>query len=225
MSGAVPTQTAADVASDYATFEFIVTALLSRTATAQLVAVRACTNNGALSPWGTVDVVPLVNQVAGDGTNVPHGTLYRLPYFRNQSGGDAIIIDPKPGDIGLAVFAMRDISAVKSDPVSAAENANGTAGTPPGSTRQYDMADGLYFGGFLNAAPTQYVRFSSTGIELVSPTKIRLQAPTIELAGAVDQTTSDHSTFTGPLAVQGTDVHTHVHPGVTRGGASTDPPA
>lgn len=225
MTGAVPTQTAADIASDYATFEFIVQALLSRVATAQLVAVRACTNNGEVSPWGTVDVVPLVNQVAGDGTNVPHGTLYRLPYFRNQSGTDGIINDPKQGDIGLAIFAMRDISAVKADPVSAVQNADGTAGTPPGSTRQYDMADGLYFGGFLNAAPVQYVRFSSAGIELVSPTKIRLQAPTIEIAGAVEQTTSDSSSFTGPLAAQGTDVHTHVHPGVTRGGANTDPPA
>jgi hypothetical protein len=51
----------------------------------------------------------------------------------------------------------------------------------PGSGRVFDMADGLYFGGFLNGTPTQYVAFSSAGIDMVSPTRIRLSAPEIDL--------------------------------------------
>lgn len=214
---AVPTQTAADVAADFSTLEFVIQALLGRTATAQLVAVKACTNSGGLSQWGTVDVIPLVNQVAGDGTNVPHGTLYKLPYKRLQGGKNAVIIDPEPGDIGLAVFAMRDISSVKSNPVSAVKNATGTAGTPPGSARQYDLADGCYFGGFLNVTPTQYVRFSPAGIEIHSPVKVivtapgidliadtvvNIQAPTINLKGTVAQTAGP-VTMAQTLAVTG----------------------
>lgn len=225
---AVPTQTAADVAADFSTLEFVIQSLLGRTATSMLVAVKACTNNGGVAQWGTVDVVPLVNQVAGDGTNVPHGTLYKLPYKRLQGGKNAVIIDPEPGDIGLAVFAMRDISAVKADPVSAVQNATGTAGTPPGSTRQYDFADGCYFGGFLNVAPEQYVRFSSAGLEIHSPVKVLLtapeidltadtvvniQAPTINLKGAVVQTDGDvtmaqNLSVGGDLVVTGTSTGT-----------------
>jgi hypothetical protein len=36
-----------------------------------------------------------------------------VPYFRVQGGADAIIIDPKVGDLGIAVFCSRDITGVK----------------------------------------------------------------------------------------------------------------
>lgn len=200
---AAPVQTASDVSSDYATLEFIIQTILGRAATAKQVKVVACTNSGGVAKWGTVDVVPLVNQVSGDGTQVPHGTVYRLPYHRLQGGPCAVICDPVAGDIGLAVICDRDSSAVKADPLQAATNANGTAGTPPGSARQFDMADGMYFGGFFNAVPTAYVQFTGTDIVVHSPTKVtvtapevdltagtvvNIQAPTINLKGAVHQT-------------------------------------
>lgn len=204
----VPTQTAADVASDYATLEFIIQALANRLCTAQLVAVKACTNSGTLAKWGTVDAVPLVNMVNGDGTNTPHGTLYKLPYLRIQGGTNAVIIDPSPGDIGLAVFAMRDISSVKADPVSAVANATGTAGTPPSSARVYDFADGVYLGGVLNVVPTQTMRFGADGITITSPTKVTVEAPEIDLTAAtkvvmtapeIDLTAATQVTITAPL--------------------------
>lgn len=158
---ATPVQNDSDVATGYAALDFTIRSILNRTATAELVKVEACTNTGGVTPYGFVDVVPLVNQIAGDGSSVPRGVIYRLPYQRVQGGHNAIIIDPVPKDIGLAVFAMRDTSAVKANPVQAVTLATGTDGTPPGSARVYDPADGMYFGGFLNPAATQYLLFAA----------------------------------------------------------------
>jgi hypothetical protein len=212
MSGS-PFQQANSAATDYTKLVFVFQQLMRGIATATLVRVDACTNDGGLVPTGTVDVTPLVNQVDGQGQPVPHITIYGIPYNRLQGGANAVIMDPAPGDIGVCVFASRDISSVKATKAQA----------NPASSRVFDYADGLYLGGFLNGTPTQYARFSSAGLELVSPTKITLQAPEIDLVGAVHQS-GGSSTFASPLAVQGTDVHTHVHGGVTRGGALTDPP-
>jgi hypothetical protein len=118
-----------------------------------------------------VDVTPLVNQVDAASNPQPHATIYDLPYMRIQGGSNAIIIDPQPGDIGVAVFASRDISQVK------ATQAQGN----PGSARQYDYSDGLYLGGMLNGAPSQYLQFNPSGISLVSPTAISETAPAINL--------------------------------------------
>lgn len=136
---------------------FLVEQLLMLVRTATLVQVKACTNNGEVSPVGTVDVVPLVNMIDGLGNASEHGTLYKLPYNRIQGGVSAVIIDPKPGDIGVAIFADRDISAVR----SSKKKSN------PGSRRRHSMADGIYLFGVLNAAPTQYVRFYDNGMDLV----------------------------------------------------------
>lgn len=128
--------------------------------TATLVRVEACTNDGELSPVGFVDVTPLVNQVDGAGNPTPHVTIFGLPYSRFQGGTSAIILDPQAGDIGVAVFASRDISKVKSTKAQA----------NPGSLRTYDFADGIYLGGLLNGTPTQYIRFTDSGIEIVADT-------------------------------------------------------
>lgn len=156
---------------------FAIRQAIGKLQTATLVKVESCTNEGALSPVGTVNVVPLVNQVDGAGNSVPHTTIYNVPYLRIQGGADAVIIDPKPGDIGIALFANRDISNVKSTKAQA----------NPASSRRFDFSDALYIGGLLNGAPTQYVRFSAAGIEIVSPTAITLKAPTITLDGNVSQ--------------------------------------
>lgn len=226
---AVPLQSAADVAGDYATLQFVVQSLLGRMATITLVKVVACTNDGGVSPYGFVNVIPLVNQMTGDRQAVPHGTVYRLPYFRLQGGTNAVILDPKPDDIGLAAFASRDISSVKADPAAAVANANaGKGGANPGSLRQFSMADGLYFGGFLNGVPEQYVQFNADGITVVSPTKVTIQAPAIELDGPVHVTgavTGDSTAvFDGDVTGDGTSLHTHIHSGVQTGGGNSGPP-
>ncbi|WP_174892467.1 hypothetical protein [Mannheimia haemolytica] len=42
----------------------------------------------------------------------------------------------------------------------------------PTKQTKIDYADGLYFGGFLNGVPSQYLFFKDSGIELVSTGEI-----------------------------------------------------
>jgi hypothetical protein len=135
--------------------------------------------------------------------------MYGLPYLRVQGGANSIIIDPQPGDIGIAVFASRDITNVKSTKAQA----------NPGSFRTHDFSDGMYIGGLLNGVPTQYIKFSDTGIEIVSPNNLRMTvgsasveimesgevsitAPTLtaNIAGAAN------ITATGVVTITGSDV-------------------
>lgn len=162
-----PTDTTGEFNSSLA----IARSVTARMSTATEVQVVSVTNSGGLSPVGFVDVQPLVNQVDGAGKSTPHGILHRLPYFRLQGGTDAVILDPKVGDIGIAVFADHDISAVN----------NAKAQANPGSGRRFDMADGMYIGGVLNGKPEQYIQFNTEGIHVHSPTKIKFTAPEIEL--------------------------------------------
>jgi hypothetical protein len=230
-------QSAADVAAEYNTLRFIIESLMSRLSTCALVRVVACTNDGGVSPVGTVDVQPLVNQIAGDGSAWPHGRLYKLPYIRVQGGTNAIILDPKPNDIGLVCFASRDISSVKSPSGKAQAADPETRGLNPPTSRKYDMSDGLYIGGLLNGTPVQYIQFDDDAIRIVSPTLVRVQAPEIELAASTKVTvTSPDIALEGDVSVtgtvvaqgnvtgQGTSLHTHTHGGVTSGGANTAPP-
>lgn len=223
---AVSQQQPSNVANDYATLQFIVSQILAGIATAALVKVVACTNSGALDRAGRVDVEILVGQQTGDGGVIRHGVTYNLPYFRLQGGSNAVILDPAPGDIGLAVFCMRDISAVKKDPAFAVSSAYG--GYAPASKRQYSFSDGVYIGGMLNAAPTtQYVRFTSAGMSVFSDMKITLQAPVIELKGDVAQSNGDVTmtgsmTASGDVVGNGVSLHDHVHP--KGSGPNTEPP-
>lgn len=221
-------QNSADVATDYATLRFVIERMLSRVATCTLVKVVSCTNTGGVSPVGTVNVQPIIDMVAADGSTWPHGVLYKLPYIRLQGGPNAVILDPQPGDLGLAWFASRDISVAKS--ASGKAQLQGAADSvPPGTARQFDMSDGLYMGGLLNGTPTQYLRFTVDGVTVLSPTKVTIQAPTIELKGAVVQTGGDVSmsaTLTVATDVVGGGIHlkTHTHSGVTPGGGTSGPP-
>lgn len=252
----IPTgqQTPSSTWGEFNNIGFMVQQAIGKLQTATLVKIEKCTNPGDLSPVGFVDVTPLVNQLDGAGNPTPHVTIFNVPYFRLQGGKNAIIIDPEKGDIGVAVFASRDITKVKA--TKAAAN--------PGSFRQYSFADGLYLGGMLNAVPEQYVQFSTAGIRMHSPTKIKLDAPdilleaqTVEInasasatvttptftvngntvingnttmAGGVAQTGGGSASFSGSMAVvgdvtaQGTSVHTHTHGGVQPGPGNTGAP-
>lgn len=205
-------QNVSTTADEFNSLTFVVRQLLQKMQTVTLVRVVAVSNAGGVSPVGTVDVQPLVNQMSGNRTPTPHGTIYGVPYFRLQGGADAIILDPKVGDIGMCAFASRDISAVK----RAKDVAN------PGSFRQYDWADALYFGGLLNGTPAQYVRFTEGGVIVVSPTAVTIQAPAITLDGDVHITGA--TTADGDVTAEGTSLHTHVHGGVASGGSDTGPP-
>jgi hypothetical protein len=150
-------RTPEDTNNEFNVWSFLVKSFLARVRTAMPVQVISCTNSGGVSPFGFVNVQPLVNQIDGVGNSIPHAQIFQLPYFRLQGGYNAIICDPEKDDIGVAVFADRDITRVK----------NTQAQALPGSRRKHDFSDGMYFGGILNKVPKQYVEFiTGTGITI-----------------------------------------------------------
>ena len=175
--------------TDYNATTLLVSQLLSKVSTCTLVQVKAVTNSGGLSPVGFVDILPLVNQIDGKGNSVPHATIYHCPYVRLQGGGNAVILDPQVGDIGLAAFASRDVSSVIAN----------KAQSNPGSYRRFDMSDGLYLGGMLNGTPTQYVQFNTSGITIHSPTAVILNAPDVQIqCTTFEMNASTSATITTP---------------------------
>lgn len=185
---------------------FMIQQMLNSVQTVALVKVVRVSSPGGLAPVGQVDVKPLVNQMTGNRQSVPHEEIFAIPYFRLQGGKNAVIIDPEEGDIGICVFCSRDSSSV----VATGNFAN------PNSNRRFDWADGLYVGGFLNAAPIQYVQFAQDGIALVSPQKVTLQAPAIELQGAVTATSTfraqDEISSEADIKAASVSLKNHVHP-------------
>ncbi len=149
-------QNPGDATSEMAAIAFIVRQMTGRMSTMKLVQVKAV-SGGGLAPAGTVDVLPLVQQIDGNGYGTPHGVVHGLPWSRVQGGRNAIVCDPQVGDIGYVVAADRDSSKVK----------NTRAAALPGSRRRFDVSDGVYAGGCLNAAPNQYLIFTATGLRLV----------------------------------------------------------
>lgn len=210
-----------ELASDFNSQVFVIRQIIGKISTATLVQVKAVTTNGAVAPVGFVDVLPLVNLLDGIGTSSKHGTVHNLPYFRLQGGQNAIIIDPIVGDLGLAIFADRDISTVKTNKAQA----------NPGSQRRFDMADGLYIGGFLNQVPNQYIQFNSDGLKLVDKfgNSITMNASGINLTDKFGHTivmSSGGTNITGPLTSNSTNIsNTHVHSGVQTGGSNTGTPS
>jgi len=152
--------------STFNQIEFVARQVLNRAATTTLVKVVKVTNAGELSPVGYVDVQPMDNQIDGRGRATPHGVIHNIPYLRVQGGANAVIIDPQPGDIGMASFASHDISTVK----RTRQVSN------PGSRRRFDWSDGLYHGGMLNGAPSQVVRFAADGVHIETPNKVAINA-------------------------------------------------
>lgn len=186
--------------------DFIVRSILSGQATTTLVEVKAVTNDGGVSPVGMVDVKPMVAQIDGKGDATPHGVIHNVPYFRLQGGQNAVILDPAVGDIGIAVFASRDISSVK----------NTKKAGNPGSRRQFDWADALYLGGVLNSAPVRYIQFDSDGNVTIKP------AAKVTVDGDLHCT----GTMTADVDVigNGVSLHDHTHGGVQSGSSDTEPP-
>lgn len=157
--------------NEFNSLSFLTTSILNKIATTEIVVVRAVNLVAC-----TVDVQPLVNQVDGAGRSYPHSIIHDLPFFRAQGGASGIILDPSEGDIGLVVFAGRDISSVKAN----------RAPSPPGSGRRFDWTDGIYVGGALNSDPSQYIKFG-VGITLKTPYPVTVDSP--------------HTLVTGDLAI------------------------
>lgn len=190
---------------DFEIQSFVIKQALAKTRTSTIVKVLKCTNSGGLSPVGFVDIAILVQRMDGAGNAIDAGTIFNVPYFRMQGGTDAVIMDPKVGDIGIANIADRDISSVKASKAAAT----------PGSVRRHDMADAIYIGGILNGTPTQYIQFTDSGITVLSPTKVTIHAPVVAVEG--DMTVTGKVTAAGDVIGAGISLSTHHTQGVTPG--------
>lgn len=137
---------------------FMIRQLLNTINTAEPVTVNSVSTGGGLSPVGFVSVTPLVKLVDGEGQGHEQSELFQLPYLRIQGGENAFICDPKPGDVGLAVYAMRDTEAIK--------ETRGKSSANPGSARVMSKGDGFYLGGFLNALPKRYFMVNDEGLTM-----------------------------------------------------------
>jgi hypothetical protein len=162
------------------------------------------------------------------GSSTPHGTVYKIPYFRYQSALGSVIADPVKGDIGEIVVHDRDTSVVRAN----ADQAN------PGSRRRHDLADGVYHGQHLSTAtPAQGVAFTGTGLKIFDK-----NGNTITLAnnlitiqvGNATYTLDQNGKFSASGEVEayaggtgaGSNVHlsTHGHSSVQVGSGQSGPP-
>lgn len=212
--------------------------------TAIPVIVDSCTAPGPTGGAGYVSCTPLVMQRGSDGNALPQVSLPKLPFYRTQCGTAAIVMDPKPGDIGLAIFAQQDSSKVQ----------EGTSQpSTPGSYRTFSMSDGFYLGGFVNAAPETFIHLNDekreitiTGpdkvvvntkmVEVNASDKIALNTPLVELSGRLVQTGADAGSGSGAefkngltntggsITSNGIVLESHVHTGVESGSSTTGGP-
>ena len=185
---------------------------LGRKCFSGLVTVTEVQEVGELAPVGMVTVSPMVHQTQANGTIIPHGNIYNLPYMRLQGGGNAVVVDPAAGDIGIAIFTDRDISIVKDTRKPG----------PPGGKLRNHFSSGLYIGGFLNGTPRQYVHFKDDEINIRAISKIKISAPEVEIDG--DLSVSGDVTSTGEVSGKGIKVSDHTHGGVESGSANTGKP-
>lgn len=171
-----------DVNSEWNRLQFAIRSIMNQMATTTLVQIKAVREEGA---GFVVDAQPMVSQVDGAGNAVPHGIIHGMPVWRIQGGSSAVVVAPAVGDIGVAIFASTDISGVK----------RSGAPTTPGSARRFDWGDGIYLGGVLNAAPTQFVRLDNDGITITSPVAVTVTAPDVTVNG--DATVNGNAEITG----------------------------
>lgn len=199
---------------------FIAKQILKDVQTALPVTVQAV-YPGATT--GYVDVLPLVGTYSSKKEFVPPTTLFHLPYCRIQGGAAALIIDPKPGDKGLAVFCSQDVS-----------NVNAETNTPqqPGSFREHSMSDGYYLGGFLNQKPSVFVECIDNGTININANggTVNIQTGSCNITAPGGVNITGNVSVTGTMTVSGNVVgagislNSHVHGGVETGGGTTGGP-
>lgn len=204
--------------NEFNAISFLVNQIIAGKAFAAMVKVISVSGT-------TVAVQPLVDQVDGNGKQYPHGTIYNIPAFRLQGAYGAVILDPGVGEIGQAVICHNDISKVKATGAQAG----------PGSARRNNWSDGCYFGGFMNAAPTQFVQFDAGGITITSTGTVTINATSATVNAATSTFNGNiHASGTisasggvsdggGSLAALRSDYNIHKHTGVTTGGGTTGP--
>ena len=196
-----------------AEFEAIVRSLMGKNHTIMLGEVMAITQEASsTAAVGFLSVRPMVFMVDGSNNNYDRATINNVPFFRLQAGGNAVILNPKVGDIGLIAYCERDISMVKRNKKQAA----------PNSRRQFNINDAVYLGGMLNGAPTQYVQFTDDKIIVKATSEIILDAPQVTAMGKF--TASGIIESLTDVIAKAISLFSHKHGGVQAGGSNTGEP-
>lgn len=159
-----------------------------------------------------VDVKPLVYQIDGENNSVEQRVIYSLPFIRLQSGENGILINPQVGDLGLALYCQRDISAIK----------KAKKASIPSSKRVFNKGDGVFIGGLgnINKAPTRFIEFTNNGVIITGNNSITLNGD-VSING--DLTVSGNSSASDHIS-GGISGKLHVHGGVEGGDGVTDLP-
>lgn len=192
-----------------ATLDAAIRRHLSALGTCGLAQVKAVHIGNGLT--GTVDLQPLTHQQTSDGTPIPHGTIYGIPYLRIQGGACAVIVDPAVGDIGYMIVSGRDQT-------NAVAN---RAPSPPATFRQHCMADCVYIGAYLGDAPDHYVQITSGGIRIVTKGTVEIQAQSAAIN--CDLSVSGNVTAQGDVTAGTISLQKHVHQGVKSGSDTSGP--
>ena len=148
---------------DLNNIQFLVDMEMARISTMKLVKVVAVypgtydsQTNGTPT---TVDVKPMVDSVDSQGNRTAHGTIYGIISARHHAGGNAVMSDPQVGDVGIHMAMDRDISSLF---------ANNGAQSAPGSSRRFDLADGVYHGGVWTPKPTNFVDLRGGNVKVTT---------------------------------------------------------
>lgn len=186
-------------------FDSLIATHINQIGPSMLVQVETVEAGGA-SITGKVTVHPMVQQQDALSRARPHDLIHNVPYLRLQGGTSALIIDPKPGDIGFIIISGRDHThAVTTRKPS-----------PPASFRQFSMQDCVYVGGFLNNGPDQFIQATDAGWRIVTPGTISIEAS--KITANCDIVTS------GDVRAGGISLKRHTHGGVQAGTGRSSPP-
>lgn len=205
-----PVDNASDADSLHSNFE----RLLRGKAFIEIVRVEAIDGD-------TVDIMPLVTQMDLSGAPIENSVIYGASIFRLKRGASAVIMNPVPGDIGLALFMDKDSDNARSSQEVGA----------PNTTRTHSKTDAVYLGGVLNSPPVQYVEFASDGIFITSPLSVVIDSPithitenvtiggNLQVAGDITDNYETQSSSIRTLRVS-YNGHKHSVSGVEAGGST-----
>ena len=190
------------------TLDLFIESRLARVSTAIPVRVDSVEKaEGPDGPAGYVSVTPLICRIDGWNNTLSPASVPRLPYFRLQAGTAAVIMDPNPGDLGLAVFAEADCSGLP-------QGEEHPEPVRPASFRSYSKADGFYVGGFLGRTPETWIELDPEGknITIHGPETVKVECKNAVvnaeesakvITRLVDVLAPDGSTFHGDVHIRG----------------------
>ena len=149
----------------------------------------------------TVDVLPLVKGVDGDGNAIDTATIYNIPFFILQGGQCAVLVTPAIGDIGIVAVCRDDSSAAL---------LNKSASVPP-SNKKFNKSNGIYLSSVASTTSVaqHFIRVSPEGIAIQTTSKASVQCADADVtaSGSIEITSSGSATVTAATVNVNGDVN------------------